>query len=100
MSRLINAGFARLFKNKVFYVIVIFSAVFGILQGTPGALDKMDGAKGLESFEAADSQDTDKLLFPAPPMPQKCYPHAGARKTGKSLKGETSRFCVSVCVLF
>ena len=44
MSRLINAGFARLFKNKVFYVIVIFSAVFGILQGTPGALDKMDGA--------------------------------------------------------
>ena len=44
MSRLVNAGFARLFKNKVFYGVVIFAAVFGILQGTPGVLDKMDGA--------------------------------------------------------
>lgn len=36
MSRLINAGLARLFKNRVFYGVVIFAAVFGIIQGMPG----------------------------------------------------------------
>lgn len=36
MSRLINAGFARLFKNKVFYGVAALSLIFGIVQGMPG----------------------------------------------------------------